>query len=280
MRVGVLHPGEMGASVAASLLVNGHEVGWCSAGRSQQSRDRAVDLQEFKHFEDLVAWAELLVSVCPPAKALELAQSVHACAFEGLYLDANAIAPTTAREISQLFGAAYADGGIIGPPAWKEDTTRLYVSGRHASAVATLFSEGVLNAVAMAHTEGSEVAASALKMAYAAYSKGHSALLLAANALAYNSGVLQTLHDEWNLSMPGMVKRSEATAQAISPKAWRFVGEMEQISATFNDQALPGDFHAGAAQLYAQLSEFKGQPPASLYALLEALNLSSDGFSR
>ncbi|MEC7560211.1 MAG: NAD(P)-dependent oxidoreductase, partial [Pseudomonadota bacterium] len=119
MRVGVLHPGEMGASVAASLLVNGHEVGWCSAGRSQQSRDRAVDLQEFKHFEDLVAWAELLVSVCPPANALELAQSVHACAFEGLYLDANAIAPTTAREISQLFGAAYADGGIIGPPAWK-----------------------------------------------------------------------------------------------------------------------------------------------------------------
>ena len=112
------------------------------------------------------------------------------------------------------------------------------------------------------------------------YSKGHSALLLAANALAYNSGVLQTLHDEWNLSMPGMVKRSEATAQAISPKAWRFVGEMEQISATFNDQALPGDFHAGAAQLYAQLSEFKDQPPASLFALLEALNLSSDGFSR
>ena len=93
MRVGVLHPGEMGASVAASLLVNGHEVGWCSAGRSQQSRDRAVDLQEFKHFEDLVAWAELLVSVCPPANALELAQSVHACAFEGLYLDATPLHP-------------------------------------------------------------------------------------------------------------------------------------------------------------------------------------------
>ena len=89
--------------------------------------------------------------------------------------------------------------------------------------------------------------------------------IVASNALAYNSGVLQTLHDEWNLSMPGMVKRSEATAQAISPKAWRFVGEMEQISATFNDR-FPGD-HAGAAQLYAQLSEFKDQPPASLCAV-------------
>lgn len=270
----------MGASVAASLLANGHNVGWSSAGRSEKSRIRATDLEEFQQFEDLVAWAELLVSVCPPANALELAQSVHACAFEGLYLDANAIAPTTAMQISQLFGAAYVDGGIIGPPAWKAGTTRLYLSGHHASAVAALFSEGVLSAVAIPQTEGNEVAASALKMAYAAYSKGHSALLLAANALAHNSGVLQTLHDEWDLSMPGMVKRSEATAQAISPKAWRFAGEMEQISATFSEQGLPGDFHAGAAQLYAHLSDFKDQSPASLSALLEALNLSGDGFGR
>ena len=270
----------MGASVAASLLANGHNVGWSSAGRSEKSRIRAADLEEFQQFEDLVAWAELLVSVCPPASALELAQSVHACAFEGLYLDANAIAPTTAMQISQLFGAAYVDGGIIGPPAWKAGTTRLYLSGHHASAVAALFSEGVLSAVAIPQTEGNEVAASALKMAYAAYSKGHSALLLAANALAHNSGVLQTLHDEWDLSMPGMVKRSEATAQAISPKAWRFAGEMEQISATFNEQGLPGDFHAGAAQLYAHLSDFKDQSPASLSALLEALNSSGDGLGR
>jgi hypothetical protein len=80
------------------------------------------------------------------------------------------------------------------------------------------------------------------------------------------------LQQEWELSMPGMVKRSDATAQAISPKAWRFVGEMEQISATFADYELPSEFHAGAAQLYARLSEFKDQPPATLAELLDVLS--------
>ncbi|GIS19814.1 MAG: hypothetical protein CM15mP120_17300 [Pseudomonadota bacterium] len=124
------------------------------------------------------------------------------------------------------------------------------------------------------------MAASALKMAYAAYSKGHSALLLAANALAYNSGVLQTLHDEWNLSMPGMVKRSEATARQYHRKPGALLARWSRSVRPSTTKPCQGDFHAGAAQLYAQLSEFKDQPPASLFALLEALNLSSDGFSR
>ena len=93
MRVGVLHPGEMGASVAASLLAGSHEVAWCSVGRSEHSRTRAVELQEFSQLDDLVAWAEVLISVCPPAYALQQAQAVQACAFDGLYVDANAIAP-------------------------------------------------------------------------------------------------------------------------------------------------------------------------------------------
>jgi 3-hydroxyisobutyrate dehydrogenase-like beta-hydroxyacid dehydrogenase len=271
MRVGVLHPGEMGASVAASLLANGHEVAWVSAGRSEQSRKRAADLKQFQQLEALVAWAEMLISVCPPANALEQAQAVHACAFEGFYVDANAIAPGTATVISQLFGAAYVDGGIIGPPAWRPGSTRLYLSGGHATTVASWFKQGALAVIAMPDAGRSVAAASALKMAYAAYSKGHSALLLAANALAQNSGVLPTLQQEWELSMPGMVKRSDATAQAISPKAWRFVGEMEQISATFADYELPSEFHVGAAQLYARLGEFKDQPPATLAELLDVL---------
>ena len=274
MRVGILHPGEMGASVAATVLANAHEVAWCSAGRSAQSRARAktAALTEFQTLEDLVAWAELLISICPPASALEQAQAVHACAFEGWYMDANAVAPATAKGISQLFGSAYVDGGIIGPPAWRPDTTRLYLSGVNAATIAGWFCQGPLRVVAMTEAANVEVAASALKMAYAAYSKGHSVLLLAANALAQNAGVLQALHDEWELSMPGVVKRSVATAGAISPKAWRFVGEMEQISATFADHGLPGELHAGAAQLYALLAQFKNQPPADLAALLQVLS--------
>ena len=270
MRIGVLHPGEMGASVAASLLASNHEVAWSSAGRSEHSRMRAVELQEFPQLDDLVAWAEVLISVCPPASALAQAQAVHACAFEGFYVDANAIAPATALEISQLMGAAFVDGGIIGPPAWQSGTTRMYLSGGQAATLAGWFQGGVLEVIALPEA-ANEVAASALKMAYAAYTKGHSALLLAVNALAHRSGVLDALRSEWAQSLPALSQRSEATAKAISPKAWRFAGEMEQISATFADCGLPPEFHIGAAELYARLSEFKGQPPAGLDMLLDAL---------
>jgi 3-hydroxyisobutyrate dehydrogenase-like beta-hydroxyacid dehydrogenase len=276
MRVGVLHPGEMGASVAASLLAGSHEVAWCSAERSEHSRARAVELQEFSQLDDLVAWAEVLISVCPPAYALQQAQAVQACAFDGLYVDANAIAPATASAIAQLMGVAYVDGGIIGPPAWQSGTTRMYLSGNNANVVAGLFTGAALEGIAIPQAQGNEAAASALKMAYAAYTKGHSALLLATNAVAHNSGVLDVLRSEWEQSLPGLSQRSEITANAISPKAWRFVGEMQEISATFAGAGLPAGFHNGAAEFYARLSEFKDQPPASLDDLLDVLAQSEN----
>jgi 3-hydroxyisobutyrate dehydrogenase-like beta-hydroxyacid dehydrogenase len=276
MRVGVLHPGEMGASVAASLLAGSHEVAWCSAERSEHSRARAVELQEFSQLDDLVAWAEVLISVGPPAYALQQAQAVQACAFDGLYVDANAIAPATASAIAQLMGVAYVDGGIIGPPAWQSGTTRMYLSGNNANVVAGLFTGAALEGIAIPQAQGNEAAASALKMAYAAYTKGHSALLLATNAVAHNSGVLDVLRSEWEQSLPGLSQRSEITANAISPKAWRFVGEMQEISATFAGAGLPAGFHNGAAEFYARLSEFKDQPPASLDDLLDVLAQSEN----
>ena len=276
MRVGVLHPGEMGASVAASLLAGSHDVAWCSAERSEHSRARAVELQEFSQLDDLVAWAEVLISVCPPAYALQQAQAVQACAFDGLYVDANAIAPATASAIAQLMGVAYVDGGIIGPPAWQSGTTRMYLSGNNANVVAGLFTGAALEGIAIPQAQGNDAAASALKMAYAAYTKGHSALLLATNAVAHNSGVLDVLRSEWEQSLPGLSQRSEITANAISPKAWRFVGEMQEISATFAGAGLPAGFHNGAAEFYARLSEFKDQPPASLDDLLDVLAQSEN----
>jgi hypothetical protein len=193
-----------------------------------------------------------------------------------LYVDANAIAPATASAIAQLMGVAYVDGGIIGPPAWQSGTTRIYLSGNNANVVAGLFTGAALEGIAIPQAQGNEAAASALKMAYAAYTKGHSALLLATNAVAHNSGVLDVLRSEWEQSLPGLSQRSEITANAISPKAWRFVGEMQEISATFAGAGLPAGFHNGAAEFYARLSEFKDQPPASLDDLLDVLAQSEN----
>ena len=102
-------------------------------------------------------------------------------------------------------------------------------------------------------------AASALKMAYAGWTKGSSALLLAVRAMARVNGVEASLLDEWDISISGQSARSDNAARANAFKAWRFVGEMEEISATMAQAGLPGGFHAGAAQLYQALESYKDQ---------------------
>ena len=256
MKIGLLHPGAMGETVGQTLLMSGHHVFWCSAGRSAASKQRAQGFQEQSSLEELCAAVEAIVSVCPPESAVSLAKEVQQAGYEGIYVDANAISPTTAEEVAECFGANYVDGGIIGPPAHHPGSTRLYLSGAQASQVQQWFGQGNLEACVV---DDSTSSASALKMAYAAYTKGSSALLLAVNALAQKNGVLEALHQEWQLSQPGLVARSQKTAPGVSGKAWRFVGEMQEISNTFEQAGLSGEFHLGAADFYQRLEGFKDQ---------------------
>jgi 3-hydroxyisobutyrate dehydrogenase-like beta-hydroxyacid dehydrogenase len=269
MRIGVLHPGEMGVSVARSLLDAGQQACWLSAGRSEQTKQRAAGIPAYDDLATLLREVDAVVSVCPPHAAYSLAQSVMATGYNGIYVDANAVAPSTALRISELVGAGYVDGGIVGPPAHRRDTTRLYLSGAQAASVADWFEGGLLQAIPMS---GEITSASTLKMAYAAYTKGSSALLLAVNALADKAGVRDTLVAEWALSQPDLSTRSERTALATSGKAWRFVGEMQEIARTFAELDLPGDFHQGAAEIYQRMAELKDQAPAELDIVLARIN--------
>jgi len=280
MRIGILHPGAMGASIGLSLLASAHEVGWVSDGRSADSHNRAKQFEAFATLDDMSSWADGIISVCPPDAAIAQAQAVYATAFDGLYVDANAIAPHSAKDIAQIFGAgAYVDGGIIGPPALSAGTTRLYLSGQHTARVASWFSQGFLEAIALPESDhaNSAVAASALKVAYAAHSKGSSALLLAVNALAASSGISEALKAEWDISQPGLNHRSEITANVTSPKAWRFAGEMLEISETFKAQGLSGDFHQGAADIFASMADLKDQPDADLDQVIAQVLGSREG---
>ena len=279
MRIGILHPGAMGASIGLSLLASAHEVGWVSDGRSADSHNRAKQFEAFATLDDMSSWADGIISVCPPDAAIAQAQAVYATAFDGLYVDANAIAPHSAKDIAQIFGAgAYVDGGIIGPPALSAGTTRLYLSGQHTARVASWFSQGFLEAIALPESDhaNSAVAASALKVAYAAHSKGSSALLLAVNALAASSGISEALKAEWDISQPGLNHRSEITANVTSPKAWRFAGEMLEISETFKAQGLSGDFHQGAADIFASMADLKDQPGTDLDQVIAQILSSRD----
>ena len=264
--VGLLHPGDMGSMVGACAVASGSRVRWASAGRSAGTRQRAAaaGLEDAGSLDALVAGSDVIISVCPPHAALDLARDVAARRFTGLFVDANAVAPGTAREIGTVVegaGASFVDGGLIGPPPRAAGSTRLYLSGREAKRAVALFESSALEAIAVNDSPG---AASALKMVYAAYTKGSSALLIAIRALASCEGVDDTLLAEWRRSQPDLPKRSESAARDNARKAWRFVGEMEEIAATFEAAGLPGGFHEAAAVIYQRLADYKDAttPPA------------------
>ena len=265
--IGLLHPGDMGSMVGASARANGLRVLWASEGRSPQTLERAAaaGLEDMKGLAPVVAASQVVLSVCPPHAAIDLAREVAAQGFSGIYVDGNAVSPQTGREIGRIVekgGATFVDGGIIGPPPRKRGTTRLYLSGEQAGAIARLFEQGPLEAIAI---DGGPGAASALKMAYAAYTKGTSALLIAIRALAMRAGVDKALLDEWGLSQPGVAARSESAARDNARKAWRFTGEMAEIAATLESVDLPGGFFHAAGEIYERLAKYKdaaGTPSA------------------
>lgn len=272
--VGLLHPGAMGASVAAAVAGAGCRVLWASAGRSEATHDRArrVGLEDAGALDVMVRASGVILSVCPPHAAMDVARAVVDAGFRGLFVDANAVSPATARAIAAnmtVAGVAFVDGGIIGPPAWNPGTTRLYLSGARADEVAALFEASPLDARVV---PGGPGAASALKMAYAAYTKGTAALIADILALAEHEGVAGELRAEWAVSQPGLARSADARAAAAAPKAWRWVAEMEEIAATFEAAGLPGDFHAGAAEVFRRLACFKdAAAPPPVATIIEAL---------
>ncbi len=269
MKIGVLHPGEMGSSVGDALVQAGHQVFWVSASRSETTRARASGFQEKTELKALVEEVEAIISVCPPSEAVTVASEVIDFNFSGIYLDANAIAPQTAIAISHLFGEFYVDGGLIGPPARHLGSTRLYLSGLKAELVRSWFQGGLLEARVLSADHGVE--ASALKMAYAGYTKGSSALLMLINAFAEHLGVRESLWEEWELSQPGLSNRSDKTASATAAKAWRFVGEMQEIAKTMNASDLPSGFHRAAAELYQLMADLKYESESDLDYVLKRI---------
>jgi 3-hydroxyisobutyrate dehydrogenase-like beta-hydroxyacid dehydrogenase len=276
--VGILHPGSMGSSVGAAAAACGSRVLWCARGRSEETRGRAREdgLVATETLEELAAASDVIVSVCPPASALDVAERVARAGFRGLYVDANAVSPSTARAVGAAVaagGAELVDGGIVGPPARAGRRTLFYLSGERAAEVARLFEGSALEPRIVGRHVGQ---ASALKMAFAAWTKGSSALLIAVRALAEAEGVSEALLDAWAQLMPELAQRSEQAALSAAPKAWRWAGEMLEIGATFESAGLPGGFHRSAAELYARLEPFKVEPP-TFEAILRALLAEQPG---
>jgi 3-hydroxyisobutyrate dehydrogenase-like beta-hydroxyacid dehydrogenase len=250
--------------VAASAKAAGARVLWVSGGRGAATRKRAEaeGLEDVGTIARLAREAQVILSVCPPASAMDVAKEVAAQRFTGIYVDGNAIAPATTRKVGEVMtaaGATYIDGGIVGPPPRKPGVTRLYLSGPGAHDVARMLNGGLMEAIAL---DGPIGAASAVKMAYAGWNKTQQALLMAVRAYAMREGVDEALLREWAISQPDLPKRSENAVAGTARKAWRFVGEMEELSAAFAAAGVPGQFHDGGAEVYRRLAGWKDSPTA------------------
>lgn len=260
-KIGILHPGQMGVSLAVSALIAGHDVYWVSENRSQGTRQRALEhkLQDAGDLSKLCQTCSILISVCPPHAAHDVAVSILNAGFRGIYVDANAISPTKSIQIGKTMskiGVDYVDGGIIGGPAW-EPGTCLYLCGQAAHAVTNCFSNGPLETRVIGEEIGK---ASALKMCYAAYTKGTTALLCAVLAASQEFAVRGELEAQWSRDWPDFVEQTHNRIKRVTAKAWRYAGEMEEISETFRQAGLPGGFHSAAAELFTRLENYKDAP--------------------
>jgi len=267
--IGLISPGQMGASIGAaalSTLSTNTRVIWAGDGRSDESHQRATKagLTDCRTLDDMVQTADTILSVCPPHDAENLAQRVSDLGFDGLFVDCNAIAPEKSRRITKAFPQDhYVDGGIVGGPAWKaESGTVLYLSGKNAGTIAGIFADSPLHTHIISDAIG---AASAMKMVFAAYTKGSTALLTAILGVAEKEGVRSVLEQQWGAEF---TEQSHRRVTGNSAKAWRFTGEMREIADTFETAGLSGGFHNAAAEVFEQLAGFKDEPAEDIETLL------------
>jgi 3-hydroxyisobutyrate dehydrogenase-like beta-hydroxyacid dehydrogenase len=261
--IGFLHPGAMGVFLAATVQDAGHTAYWVSKDRSSDTRGRAKkhSIVELRTIKELCDRCSIIISVCPPHAASDVAKKVMECSFMGVYADVNAISPQHVKRIGQVMndaGVEFIDGGIIGIPAWRQESTWLYLSGHNASHVADCFRGGPLAVEIISDEIGK---ASALKMCFAANTKGTTALLCAIVAAAEKMGVRKELEKQWSRDGSDFAQKTLVRVRNVATKAWRFSGEMEEIASTLEEAGLPSGFHLAASDIFQRIARFKDSSP-------------------
>lgn len=269
--IGVLHPGVMGGAVGSALKRTASAVIWAAAGRSITTSKRAeiADLVGVPDLAELARRADVIISVCPPHAAREVAGQVAAAVADRpdrpLYVDANAIAPTTAQAIGDLLGPEHVvDGAIIGPPAWEPGSTVLWLSGAAADRIAELFAGSPFSARVLGPDLG---AASALKACFGLQSKALPALWLAMGAAAHGYGVGDALRDELERTGVDHAAAIDGAGAGAMARAWRWVGEMEEAGDALAAIGVPDGFSRAAAEIYRRLAEEDPTDRANIWGL-------------
>jgi 3-hydroxyisobutyrate dehydrogenase-like beta-hydroxyacid dehydrogenase len=253
-------PGDMGHAVGRVLREHGHRVLTCLTGRSERTRGlaQAAGLEDAGDLKSLVGEADMILSILPPDKALSQAQDVAEamaeCGSKPIYVDCNAISPALSREVGDVIqsaGAPYIDGGIIGLAPGKGTTPRFYVSGADTAPMEALNGKGI-EVLAL---DGGIGAASGLKMCYAGLTKGKWTLQTAVLLTAQQLGLSDALVSEFEHSQQAELNTMRQRVSRLPADSQRWIGEMEEIAATFSDAGVPSGFHEGAADIFTLLAK-------------------------
>ena len=257
--VGILSPGDMGHAVGRALREHGLHVVTCLEGRSDRTREltKSAGIDDLSSLEEVVARCELVLSIVDPGSARDVATAVAAALAateSGAYFaDCNAVSPQTTTELEAIIrraGGRYVDASIIGPPLGTGAPPRFYASGPHLQMMEQLDGMGI-----QLHAIGPDIGrASAVKMCYAAMTKGTAALWTALLTAAELMGVSEELKSEFTGSQAGTYKQMESRLPRMPAVAGRWVSEMEQIAATFEQVGVTPLFHQGAAEVYRSVS--------------------------
>ena len=253
--VGILSPGDMGHTVGGVLRQNGLRLITCLEGRSQRTRQLAekAGIEDVLTYPQFVTEADLILSIMVPAQAMSaasiVAETLQQVDTTLTYTDCNAIAPQTVRKLGDIIttaGGTFVDASIIGPPPRTPGATRFYASGPDLNLFSELNNYGLdIRAI------GAEIGlASAIKMCYASLTKGLTALCTELLTAASVLGVSEALTAEFQLSQSALFERMEKGLPGMPPKARRWIGEMEEISATFAHVGLTPNILTGAADMY------------------------------
>jgi 3-hydroxyisobutyrate dehydrogenase-like beta-hydroxyacid dehydrogenase len=269
--VALISPGDMGQAVGILLARGGERVVTCLARRSERTRGlaRAAGFIDMPSLDVLVRESEMILSIVPPAQAVTVARDVaaalRAARAEVTYVDCNAISPRTAREVAAVIaptGSGFVDAGIVGGPPRDGPSPRFYASGPGRERLAELRKAGLDVRVL-----GADVGeASAVKMCYAALTKGTTAIATELLVAARKLGVYDTLVAELQESQPTQAKRMGDAVPAMPGKAHRWIAEMEEIARTFEDVGLTPLMFQGAAEMYRLTaeSEIGGERPETV----------------
>ena len=256
--IAILSPGDMGHGVGKALVERGYDVITCLVGRSERTRDLAAraGMRDVPSLADMVVRADLIMSVLVPAQAVtvagQVAEAMRAAGAPRPYADCNAISPASARAMAAVIGAAggdYIDAGIIGGSPAKGAVPRLYTSGPRAALMDELDGADIV-----VRNLGPGVdSASGLKMCYAAMTKGTNALRVAMLTAAQTLGLYDELIAELAESQGAALADMESGIPGLPANAGRWIGEMEEIAATFQAAGVTPGFHQGAAEVFRML---------------------------